>query len=191
MTRTYNVDTRRDWSTGYQNQARKDALENPKPKAEPKGGPSLSKDVGFGTQQHSGIGGSTSGSAPGGIDYDAYYDGPSFSVDGKATGSVSRDGISIDIDVEIDATLVQAGASAEKTFEVEIYGETFEVTVDLAAMGKIGANGKLNLDIDIGRNGVELSANVEGFAGAQASITGGISLSHNRSEERRVGRDGT
>src|SRR5690606_15580689 len=126
MTRTYNVDTRRDWSTSYQNQARKDALENPQPKPEPKGGPSLSKDVSFGTQHHSGIGGSTSGTGPGGIDYDAYYDGPSFSVDGKATGEVSRDGISIDVDIEIDATLVEAGASAEKTFEVEVYGEKFE-----------------------------------------------------------------
>lgn len=175
---SYRVDAQKDWSAHYQNQARKDAAQNESKPATAGGKKIAGGSTSHGVSGSSGIGASTSGTAPGGIDYDAYVEGPKFSVEGSASAEVNTSGVSIDVNIDIEATLLEAGANATKTFKAEVYGEVFEVTVDLAALGKIGANGELNLSLDIGRNGVEVSANVEGFAGAQASITGGISLTH-------------
>jgi len=179
MTSSYRVDSQKAWNATYQNQARKDAEAKNEAKSQGADGKKLlGGSTSAGTSGSSGLNASTSGTLPGGIQADAYVEGPKFSVDGNASAAVTTSGVSIDVNVDIEATLLEAGASATKTFTAEIHGEVFEVTVDLAALGEIGASGELNLSLDIGRNGVEVSANVEGFAGAQASITGGISLSH-------------
>ncbi len=115
----------------------------------------------------------------GGFDTEAHVNGPSFSVDGNAEASIGPGGIDVSLSVDVSATLAEAGASATRTFTVEVGGEELDITVDLSAEGVIGADGSLNLDIHIGTNGqVSVSAGAEGFAGARAALTGGITVSH-------------
>jgi len=121
----------------------------------------------------------TSGTLPGGVQAEAHVNGPSLKVEGNADASVGTGGIDVNLSVDINATAVEAGASATKTFQVEVAGETLDITVDLAAEGVVGADGKLNLDIHIGTDGqVSINAGAEGFAGARGTLTGGISVSH-------------
>jgi hypothetical protein len=122
---------------------------------------------------------STSGTLPGGIQGEAHVSGPRFSVEGNADASVGVDGIDVNLSVDINATAVEAGASATRTFSVEVAGEKLDVTVDLSAEGVVGADGKLNLDIHIGTDGqVSINAGAEGFAGARGSLTGSIKVEH-------------
>jgi len=122
---------------------------------------------------------STSGTLPGGVQTEAHVAGPSISVDGNAEASVGLDGIDVSLSVDVSATLAEAGASATKTFSVDVGGEQIDVTVDLSAEGVVGADGSLNLDIHIGTDGqVSVNAGAEGFAGARGSLTGGVSVSH-------------
>lgn len=122
---------------------------------------------------------STSGTLPGGIQAEAHARGPSFSVEGNADASIGPGGIDVNLSVDINATLAEAGASATRTFEVEVGGEQLDITVDLSAEGVIGANGQLNLDLHIGTDGnVSINAGAEGFAGARASLTGGVTVEH-------------
>lgn len=140
-------------------------------------GPSASQSYGYDTG--SAFEASTSGTLPGGVQGEAHVNGPSFSVNGNAEASVGPGGIDVNLSVDVSATLVEAGASATKTFEVEVAGEQLEITVDLSAEGVVGADGSLNLDIHIGTDGqVSINAGAEGFAGARGSLTGGISVSH-------------
>ena len=122
---------------------------------------------------------STSGTLPGGIQGEAHVNGPSLKVEGNADAHVGTGGIDVNLSVDINATLVEAGASATKTFQVEVAGEKLDITVDLSAEGVVGADGKLNLDIHIGTDGqVSVQAGASGFAGARGSLTGGVSVSH-------------
>ncbi len=128
----------------------------------------------------------TSGTLPGGIQGEAHVAGPSFSVNGNARGQVGRNGVDVNLSVDIDATLAQAGARAERTFSVDVAGERLDITVDLGAQGNIGANGRLNLDLHIGTNGnVSINAGAQGFAGARGAITGGIRVQHEGREMAR------
>lgn len=130
----------------------------------------------------SGLRAETQGTGPGGIEYEGHVAGPSFSASSGVEANIDSSGVHLDLNVEIDATLAEAGGSATRTFTTEVYGEEIEVELSLEALGEIGANGSLNLSIDIGTDGVNVSANAEGFAGAQASLTGGISVSHEGTE---------
>lgn len=121
----------------------------------------------------------TSGRGPGGVEYGAYAQGPSFSADASVSADIGLSGIDVNLDVSIDATAVEAGANATKTVEFEIAGEQYSVELDLEAMGRIGADGNLSLDLHIGTDGqLSINASAEGFAGAQASLGGSITLKH-------------
>ncbi|WP_163861160.1 Circumsporozoite protein [Myxococcus eversor] len=119
------------------------------------------------------------GKGPGGIDTRAYAQGPSFTADAKVDADVGLSGIDVNLAVDIDATAVEAGAGASKTVDFEIAGEKYSVELDLEAMGKIGADGHINLDLHVGTDGnLSINASASGFAGAQASLTGSIELKH-------------
>jgi hypothetical protein len=114
-----------------------------------------------------------------GFDTEAHVNGPSFSVNGNADAKVGVGGIDVNLSVDINATAVEAGASATRTFSVDVAGEKLDITVDLSADGVVGADGKLNLDIHIGTDGnVSINAGAEGFAGARGALTGGIKVAH-------------
>ncbi len=127
-----------------------------------------------------GVGGvSVQGELPGGIQGEAYAEGPSISLDGHADASVGATGLNISLGLDVDATLAEAGASGKKTIDFEVAGEKFSAELDLAAMGKIGAEGRINLDVKLGLTGASISARAEGFAGARAELSGGVTLKHN------------
>jgi len=126
-----------------------------------------------------GLNAQTSGTGPGGINYEAHASGPSLDLKGDASASVGLNGVDVKLSVDVKATLAEAGASAKKTFTVEVPGgEKFDVTVDLKANGVVGADGKVNLNLHIGPDGISVNAGASGFAGAKASLTGDITLSH-------------
>ncbi|NPC49347.1 Circumsporozoite protein [Corallococcus sp. AB032C] len=119
------------------------------------------------------------GTGPGGINTNAYVQGPTFSADASVDADIGLSGIDVNVQVDVSANLVEAGASATKTVEFEIAGEQYSVELDLEALGKIGAEGSIDLDLHVGTDGnVSLNAAASGFAGAQASLTGGIELKH-------------
>jgi hypothetical protein len=122
---------------------------------------------------------STSGETHG-VDFNAHAEGPTLSMEGQAKAKVSAKGIDIHAQVNIDATLVQAGAGAHTSIPVTLPGgEQVQVNVDLSAAGAVGAKGNLNVDIHIGTNGqVTAAVHADGFAGAKASLTGAVSLTH-------------
>jgi hypothetical protein len=127
-----------------------------------------------------GVGGvSAQGELPGGIQGEAHVNGPSISVEGHAEAKVGKDGLDVDLGVDVNATLADAGASAKKTIDFEVAGEKFSAEVDLSAAGKVGADGKINLNLHVGLDGKpSLTANAEGFAGAKAELTGSVALKH-------------
>ncbi|MBM7114373.1 transporter [Archangium primigenium] len=127
-----------------------------------------------------GVGGvKVEGELPGGIQGEAHVNGPSISVEGHADAKVGKDGLDINLGVEVDATLADAGASAKKTIDFEVAGEKFSAEVDLSAAGKIGADGKINLNVHLGLDGKpSITASAEGFAGAKAELTGSVALKH-------------
>ncbi|WP_224245768.1 Circumsporozoite protein [Hyalangium gracile] len=119
------------------------------------------------------------GQGPGGVQTNAYVQGPSLEANASVDADIGLDGIDVSLQVDIDATAVEAGAGATKTVEFEIAGEQYAVELDLEAMGKIGADGHLNLDLHVGTDGnLSINASANGFAGAQASLTGSIELTH-------------
>jgi hypothetical protein len=136
--------------------------------------------VGLGGRAGAGVGGvSVSGTGPGGIEGEAHINGPSISVEGHADTNLSKDGLDIDLGVDVDATLADAGASAKKTIDFEVAGEKFSAELDLSASGKIGAEGKINLNVHLGLDGKPaISASAEGFAGARAELKGEVALKH-------------
>jgi hypothetical protein len=138
---------------------------------------SANRSVGF--DSGSAFEASTQGTLPGGVQAEAHVNGPSLKVDGNASASVGVGGIDVNLSVDVSATAVEAGASATRTFQVEVAGEKIDITVDLSAEGVVGADGKLNLDIHIGTDGkVSINAGAEGFAGARGALTGGVTVSH-------------
>ncbi|MBN9682595.1 MULTISPECIES: Circumsporozoite protein [unclassified Corallococcus] len=119
------------------------------------------------------------GTGPGGVNTNAYVQGPTFSADASVDADIGLSGIDVNVQVDVSANLVEAGASATKTVDFEIAGEQYSVELDLAALGKIGAEGSIDLDLHVGTDGnLSLNAAASGFAGAQASLTGGIELKH-------------
>jgi hypothetical protein len=141
--------------------------------------PIAQRQVSGGYESGSAFEASTSGTLPGGIQGEAHASGPSFSVEGNADASVGVGGIDVNLSVDVNATLAEGGASATKTFEVDVAGEKLDITVDLSAEGVVGADGSLNLDLHIGTDGqVSINAGAEGFAGARASLTGGVKVEH-------------
>ncbi len=147
------------------------SLNTDKTLAQTSGGAAYHKDVGLNAQ--------TSGTGPGGINYGAHVNGPSLDLKGDYSASVGLDGVDVKLSVDVSAKAAEAGANAEKTFSVEVPGgEKFDVKVNLAADGMVGADGKVNLNLHLGPDGLKINAGAEGFAGAKASLTGSISLSH-------------
>jgi len=143
---------------------------------------SLSYNQSDSYETDAGLHAETRGTGPGGIEYEGHVAGPSFSATSEVDANIDSSGVHLDLNLDIDATLAEAGGAATRTFTTEVFGEEIEVELSLEAMGEIGANGSVNLSIDIGTDGVSVSASVDGFAGAQASLTGGISVSHEGTE---------
>jgi|GEM_PF-4801346 len=144
-------------------------------------GPKISRSTSFGTSGSTGSA-SVHGKGPGGTDLSASVKGPSFSVDGSASGSISASGVDAKVDVDLSGTAVSAEAEGKKTVNFEIAGEKYSVKLDLKAMGEIGADAHLHLDVHLGTGGIKVSASAEGFAGAKASLTGSIELDHGSDE---------
>jgi hypothetical protein len=144
-------------------------------------GPKISRSTEFGTSGSTGSA-SVHGTGPGGTDLSASVKGPSFSVDGSASGSISTSGVDAKVDVDLSGTAVSAEAEGKKTVNFTIAGEQYSVKLDLKAMGEIGADAHLHLDVHLGTGGIKVSASAEGFAGAKASLTGSIELDHGSDE---------
>ncbi|MCU0697140.1 MAG: hypothetical protein MUC96_11465 [Myxococcaceae bacterium] len=118
-------------------------------------------------------------SQDGSLTYSTHVEGPSIEVAMEAEAEWTEwTEIQAEVKIDIDATLVEANGRVTKTIEFEVGGEQFEVTLDLEAMGRIGAEGTLTLDITIGADGVKVSPELEGFVGAQAEMTGSIGITH-------------
>jgi hypothetical protein len=123
------------------------------------------------------------GRGPGGVETRAHVQGPSLTANASVDADIGLSGIDVNLQVDIDATAVEAGAGASKTVEFEIAGEQYSVELDLEALGRIGADGHLNLDLHVGTDGqLSINASASGFAGAQASLTGSIALKHEGEE---------
>lgn len=121
---------------------------------------------------------------PGGVEAEAFARGPRLDFRGQAEASVSRSGIDVELSLDVNATLLEAGANGRVRIPVEVSGETMIIEVDLQAEGVVGARGRLELDLHIGTNGrVSIHAGGEGFAGARAGLTGSVSVEH---EGRKV-----
>lgn len=139
-------------------------------------------EVKDGFEHSASTGGASASGEAGGVAWNANVEGPKLAVEGQAKAKVTTHGLDVHAQVHIDATLVQAGAAAHKTIPVTLPGgEQVEVNVDLRAAGAVGAQGNLNVDIHVGLDG-KLTAQVhaDGFAGAKASLTGAVSLTHGK-----------
>jgi hypothetical protein len=125
----------------------------------------------------------TTGKGPGGVDYKAYAQGPTFKVDGTANAEMKGwSGVDLNVNVKVEANLFKAGASAEKEFKFKVNGEDISVKVKLGAEGQVGMDGTLKLKLHVGKDGVSVSAGAEGFAGAKGSLSGEITTSVNGKE---------
>src|SRR5690606_1832807 len=107
MSYSVNRESSKTYSANYQNQAKKDAdakaqAEGTPTKTPTSGGPSVPVlDKSGSYSADSGLGASTSGTGPGGVEYDAFVEGPKFEVDGNIKAEVGKDGVSIDVNVDI------------------------------------------------------------------------------------------
>lgn len=119
------------------------------------------------------------GTAPVGVKTDAYYQGPSFKMEGSASAKKAGFGVDIDVSLKIDANLFKAGASAEKEFKFKVGGEDVSVKVKLGAEGQVGINGELKLKLHVGKDGISVQAGAEGFAGAKGTLSGTIEANIN------------
>jgi len=122
------------------------------------------------------------GTEKGGVKLDAYYQGPSFKMDGEASLTKKDFGVDIDVKLKVDANLIKGGASAEKEFKFKVNGEDVTVKVKLGADGQVGVNGELKLKFHVGKDGVSVSAGAEGFIGAKGSLAGSLSVDINGKE---------
>lgn len=132
------------------------------------------------TTMDSGMGIEGSGSL-GVVDVEGHVSGPKLTMGASSSASVSKEGIEVKAEVQIDATVAEAGASGEVKVPVNLPGgERIEVTVKLGADAKIGATGTLNLDIKVGLDG-EIDAKVSGsgFVGATGTLSGEVTIEHN------------
>ena len=122
------------------------------------------------------------GTGPGGIKTDAYYQGPSFKMEGSASAKQVGFGVDVEVSLKIDANLFKAGASAEKEFKFKVGGEDVSVKVKLGAEGQVGINGELKLKLHVGKDGISVQAGAEGFAGAKGTLSGSIEAKINDHE---------
>lgn len=131
-------------------------------------------------EQSATTGGASASGQAGGVAWDANVQGPTLAVDGSAKAKVGTHGVDVHAQVHIDATLVKAGAGAHTSIPVTLPGgEQVNVNVDLSATGAVGAQGNLNVDVHIGTDGkVTAQVHADGFAGAKASLTGAVSVTH-------------
>ena len=120
----------------------------------------------------------------GGIKGEAYAKGPSFSMNGNAYANVNllKGQVEVGVKVDIKATLAEAGTKATKTFYAQNGNDVYKVELSLEALAKIGADGVVDLKLSIGKDGVNIQAKADAFAGAKASLTGGIKVSYNNLE---------
>jgi hypothetical protein len=131
----------------------------------------------------SGIGAETSGEV-GGVEYSAEVSGPSIRLGASASGSVSEDGLKLSVEVNVDATLAQAGADGTVTVPVRLPGgEVIEVTVQLSADAMAGAYGTLVIDISLGPDGQpKVEVHGKGFAGLTGTLSGTVTVTHEGEE---------
>jgi hypothetical protein len=105
----------------------------------------------------------------------------------SASIQLSKDGLSIEASLKIDANVLRAQGEVERTFTInkQINGKThrYDVKVKLAGEGSIGSDGEIKVKIDLAK-GKSAGAGVTlaGFAGAKASLTGTISVAQNHME---------
>lgn len=126
---------------------------------------------------------SVSGTTESGISYEGDISGPSLSADVSASAELGWDGVEAKVEVEVNATLVDASGSISKSVSFEVAGEQYEVEVALEASGRIAAEGKITLDIDIGTDGtVKIEPGADGFAGIEASLNATVEVSHEGKE---------
>lgn len=126
---------------------------------------------------------SVSGTTPSGIEYGGELHGPSLSADVSAEAELGWAGVEAKVEVEVNATLVEASGSISKSVSFEVAGEQYNVDVTLDANGRIAAEGKISLDIAIGADGsVKIEPDAEGFAGIEASLGASVTVSHEGEE---------
>jgi len=105
----------------------------------------------------------------------------------SASVQLSKDGLSIEASLKIDANVLRAQGEVERTFTInrQINGKThrYDVKVKLAGEGTIGSDGEIKFKIDLAKGkGAGASVALAGFAGAKTSLTGTISVAQNRME---------
>jgi hypothetical protein len=105
----------------------------------------------------------------------------------SASVQLSKDGLSIEASLKIDANVLRAQGEVERTFTInkKINGKThrYDVKVKLAGEGSIGSDGEIKFKIDLTKDkGPGASVTLAGFAGAKASLTGTISVAQNHRE---------
>jgi hypothetical protein len=129
------------------------------------------------------ISASVSGETTSGIAYTGDIKGPSVSADLTAEAELGWEGVEAKVELEVNATLVDASGSISKSVSFEVAGEKYDVDVTLEANGRIAAEGKISLDIAIGADGtVKIEPSAEGFAGIEASLGATVTVSHEGDE---------
>jgi hypothetical protein len=116
-----------------------------------------------------------------GVTAEAHYQGPAINVTGNAyinwTGSNYKPGMDLHVDAKIDANVVSGGGSVTRDFRFNDGRHDYTVRVKMATDGQVGLNGTLKLDMHAGLDrGPSFSVGAEGFAGAQAKLTGSVQV---------------
>lgn len=120
--------------------------------------------------------------------------GPTIKSTSSGKVQVSKDGLSIEASLKIDATALAATGEASRTLTINqnINGKNhrFDVKVNLKGEGTIGADGELKLKLNLKPTKLKesgVSVEAAGFAGAKTSLTGSISVAMNHRELANVG----
>jgi len=105
----------------------------------------------------------------------------------SASVQLSKDGLSIEASLKIDANVLRAQGEVERTFTInkKINGKThrYDVKVKLAGEGSIGSDGEIKFKLDLTKDkGAGASVSLAGFAGAKTNLTGTISVAQNHRE---------
>lgn len=126
---------------------------------------------------------------PGGAIASGQVSGPSFSATETVSASADEKGIHFDAEISVDADAASANGKVTKTFEVEVGGQKLDVTLTLDLKGKIGADGKLHVEVNIGPGGVNAKGGASGFAGATGTIGVSAEVDHVTADgNREVGK---
>ena len=104
----------------------------------------------------------------------------------SASVQLSKDGLSVEASLKIDANVLRAQGEVERTFTInrELNGKVhrYDVKVKLAGEGSLGSDGEIKIKLDLNRKDAGASVTLAGFAGAKASLTGTISVAQNHRE---------